>query len=302
MSKRNDHLGNAPKRKKAGDVSSSRGASQTHRSSTTPPSKHVADAAASSFNEHEDLWGDDDAAYADLAAQGSGLAISGGGSAACNEGLNAKVLVLNRAYAAMRVVSAKRAFVLLARNIAEVIHVDAAGNDPDTSGEAIVRGQYINYDFASWTELSQLQAQLERERHDWVRTVRYDIAVPRIIRLLGYDKLPEHGVKLNRRNLFARDRNRCQYCGRIFSTSDLSIDHVLPRAQGGKDTWENLVCSCIRCNARKGGRTPDQAAMKLIKKPEKPRRNPLITLRLGHEKYSSWKAFLDHAYWSVELG
>ena len=81
----------------------------------------------------------------------------------------------------------------------------------------------------------------------------------------------------------------------------LKLDHVKPRTQGGGDTWENLVCACIKCNAKKGGRTPDEARMKLIKKPERPKRNPLIALRLGHEKYASWKTFLDNAYWSVEL-
>jgi 5-methylcytosine-specific restriction endonuclease McrA len=210
-------------------------------------------------------------------------------------GLNSKVLVLNKGYAAMRVVSARRAFVLLARSIAEVIHVEPNESDPDG-------GVYLNYDLDSWIEVSALQREFERERHDWVHTVRFDIAVPRIIRLLGYDRLPEQSVKLNRRNLFARDRNRCQYCGRIHTTSDLSIDHVLPKSKGGGDSWENLVCACIRCNARKGGRTPDEARMKLCRKPERPRRNPLIALRLGHEKYRSWKTFLDHAYWSVELG
>jgi 5-methylcytosine-specific restriction endonuclease McrA len=215
-------------------------------------------------------------------------------------GLASKVLVLNKAYMAMRIVSAKRAFSLLARNIAEVIHVDRV-----EQGSAA--GQYANYDFESWIEISKMRREFEAsgERDgsmDWVRTVRFDIAVPRIIRLLGYERLPEQMVKLNRRNLFARDRNRCQYCGRIFPTSELSLDHVLPRAQGGKDSWENLVCACIKCNAKKGGRTPEQARLTLVKKPERPRRNPLITLRLGHEKYASWKTFLDHAYWSVELG
>jgi len=208
-----------------------------------------------------------------------------------SEGLNAKVLVLNKLYVAMRVISARRAFCLLVNNIAEVIHVDQG-----PSGH-----QFLNYDFESWAEVAQLQRQFEPERHDWVRTVRYEIAVPRIIRLIGYDRLPDQIVKLNRRNLFARDRNLCQYCGRVFPTADLSIDHVKPRAQGGGNTWDNLVCACIRCNARKGGRTPEQARMSLVRRPEKPKRNPLITLRLGHEKYASWKAFLDHAYWSVEL-
>lgn len=202
-------------------------------------------------------------------------------------GLDAKVLVLNKAYAAVRVVSAKRAFTMLAKELAEIIHVED--------------GRYVNYDFSSWAELAAYQAQFERERHDWIHCVRFDIAVPRIIRLLGYDRLPAQGVKLNRRNLFARDRNVCQYCGKHFSTADLSLDHVKPKAQGGGESWENLVCACIWCNAKKGGRTPEQAGMKLQRKPVKPKRNPLISLRLGSEKYQSWKTFLDEAYWGVEL-
>jgi 5-methylcytosine-specific restriction endonuclease McrA len=215
------------------------------------------------------------------------IGIGGAAGAIDNSGLDAKVLVLNRAYAAVRVISARRAFVLLARACAEVI---------DTAD-----GAYTNYDLTTWTELSELRREFEPDAHDWVRTVRIDIAVPRIIRLIGYDKLPAQGVKLNRRNLFARDRNRCQYCGDLFPTSELSIDHVRPRSQGGPDTWENLVCACVKCNSRKGGRTPDQARMRLIAAPKRPKRNPLISVRLGHDKYHSWKAFLDEAYWSVEL-
>lgn len=202
-------------------------------------------------------------------------------------GLDAKVLVLNKAWMALRVISARRAFSLLVRDLAEVIHVD--------------NGQYLAYDFSSWADLSIARSSFDADRTDWVRTVRFDLAVPKVVRLLGYDRLPQQHVKLNRRNLFARDRNRCQYCGGGFPTSELSIDHVVPRAQGGADSWENLVCACVRCNARKGGRTPEQARMSLIARPVRPRRNPVIALRLGQEKYASWKAFLDHAYWSVEL-
>ena len=225
-------------------------------------------------------------------AEGDPPAVPAAGSlgsvAAASIGLDAKVLVLNRVYVAIRVVPARRAFALLCRNQAEVIHVD--------------NGHYLNYDFASWTEISELQRQFEPSGHDWVRTVRMQIAVPKIIRLFGYDRLPAQHVKLNRRNLFARDRNRCQYCGRSFPTSELTLDHVHPRSQGGGDSWENLVCACVRCNARKGGRTPDQARMKLHKVPARPKRHPLISVRLGQQRYESWKAFLDEAYWSVELG
>ncbi|MCC7388301.1 MAG: HNH endonuclease [Phycisphaerales bacterium] len=218
---------------------------------------------------------------------GGVVARAAGEACVLNEGLDARVLVLNRLYVAVRVVSARRAFAMLCRGMAEIIHVE--------------NGQYLNYDFATWTELSALRARLEHDEHDWVRTVRYELAVPRIIRLFGYDRLPAQRVKLNRRNLFARDRNQCQYCGQHFPTSDLTLDHVVPRTQGGGDTWENLVCACVPCNARKGGRTPEQARVKLVRRPVKPKRNPLITLKLGSEKYRSWRAFLDEAYWSVEL-
>jgi 5-methylcytosine-specific restriction endonuclease McrA len=228
-----------------------------------------------------------DEADIDAAAMAAALGSFQGGAISLPSGLDCKVLVLNKLYVAVRVVSARRAFAMLCRNLAEVIHVDD--------------GKYSNYDFASWAELSAASRSFEPQKFDWVRTVRFDIAVPRVIRLFGYDRLPAQMVKLNRRNLFARDRNQCQYCGKHFATSELSIDHILPRAQGGGDTWENLVCACVKCNARKGGRTPEEAHMHLTKKPVRPRRNPLIAVRLGQERYASWKAFLDDAYWNVEL-
>lgn len=206
---------------------------------------------------------------------------------AASGALDLNVLVLNRNYTAVRVVSARRAFVLLFKEAAEVIFVE--------------NGHYLNYDFASWQEVGTLQHEFEREQHDWIRTPRLTIAVPRIIRLFGYDRLPRQGVKLNRRNLYARDRNRCQYCGKHFATRELTIDHVVPRVQGGEHSWTNLVCACVPCNAKKGGRTPRQAGMELIRKAVQPKRNPLISVKLGSERYQSWKAFLDNAYWTVEL-
>jgi len=140
-------------------------------------------------------------------------------------GLNANVLVLNRLYMAIRVVDARRAFSLLVRNLAEVISVED--------------GKYGAYDFDSWTELSNYRDEFS-EQTDWVRTVRMQIAVPKIIRLYGYDRLPKQSVKLNRRNIYARDAHTCQYCARKFSSSELSLDHVIPRTQGGRArgiTW-----------------------------------------------------------------
>lgn len=197
------------------------------------------------------------------------------------------VLVLNRSYSAIRIVNVKRAFSLLCRQLAEVVHID--------------RGQYLSYDFSEWCELSELAREFEPDAHDWIRTVRFDIAVPRIIRLAFYDRLPRQVVKFNRRNLYARDANHCQYCGKKFPTTELSLDHVTPRSQGGTSCWENIVCACLKCNIKKGGRTPQQAHMHLIRQPKKPRRNPVISIKLSDNRYASWKAFLDNAYWSVEL-
>lgn len=201
--------------------------------------------------------------------------------------LNAHVLVLNKLWMAVRVIDAKRALSMLFCSTAEVIHVDD--------------GSYWGYDFDSWSQLSQMRDLFGDHEYEWVRTVRLHIAVPKVIRLLGYDRLPDQRVKLNRRNIFARDGNLCQYCGKHFVTSEMSLDHVVPRSRGGATTWQNLVCCCVTCNARKGGRTPSQAGMTLIRKPIRPKRNPVINLRLGHDKYASWRAFLENAYWSVEL-
>ncbi|MHC4220782.1 MAG: HNH endonuclease [Planctomycetota bacterium] len=207
--------------------------------------------------------------------------------AVIQSGLGCNVLVLNKHYMAVRIVGVRRAFSLLFRQLAEVVSLE--------------QGNYWNYDFDNWCQLSQLRQSMEPDEHDWVATVNFNIAVPRIIRLLFYDRLPRSGVKFNRRNIFARDKNTCQYCGKHYSSSELSFDHVIPRSMGGEATWENIVCSCLKCNVKKGGRTPRQARMKLIKKPIKPKRNPLLYIHLGYQRYQSWKQFLDNAYWSVEL-
>jgi len=202
-------------------------------------------------------------------------------------GLDCNVLVLNRHYMAIRIVGARRAFSLLFRQLAEVVSLE--------------EGAYSNYDFQSWCEVSEFKRNFEPDGHDWVSTVNFYIAVPRIIRLLFYDRLPRNEVKLNRRNIFARDKNSCQYCGKRYPTSELSLDHIIPRSMGGKSVWENMVCSCTQCNVKKGGRTPKQAGMTLVQKPVRPKRNPLVHIHLGHQRYRSWKQFLDNAYWSVEL-
>jgi 5-methylcytosine-specific restriction endonuclease McrA len=205
-----------------------------------------------------------------------------------NSALDASVLVLNKLFMAVHVISVRRAFCLLFKELAEVVSLED--------------GQFATYNFTTWCEVSEYRAQYYRqEDDDWVRTVSTEIQAPRVIRLTSYDRMPRQTVKFNRRNIFARDNNQCQYCGKRFPTSELSLDHVSPRSQGGVASWENIVCACVSCNVKKGGRTPKEAHMHLIRKPEKPKRSPMLNLKLTHSKYQSWRTFLDSAYWSVEL-
>ena len=194
--------------------------------------------------------------------------------------LNGSVLVLNRFYMAVHVVAVRRALVLLYRELAEVIHVE--------------EGHYHNYDFQSWLEVSQFIAAEEGllEENDWVRSVGFAIQVPKVLRLSYYDKVPKLTLRFNRKNLFARDKSCCQYCGQNRPSSQLSFDHVIPRSRGGKTTWENVVCCCLRCNSRKSDRLPEEAGMKLLRLPARPRQNPLLSVRVDNPKYEVWRTFL----------
>jgi 5-methylcytosine-specific restriction endonuclease McrA len=199
--------------------------------------------------------------------------------------LAASVLVLNRLYMAVHVVGVRRAFGLLCREIAEVIHFE--------------EGRFANYDFHAWREISELKAEFKQPNEDWVRAVNFEIQVPRVIRLLSYDRLPKRSLRLNRHTILARDGHRCQYCGRRLPSAQLSLDHVNPRSRGGRTSWDNVVCACLACNVKKGGRTPKEAHMSLIRKPTRPKRSPLLVLKLSNPKYESWNTWLDGAYWEV---
>lgn len=208
-------------------------------------------------------------------------------TAVASSALSSSVLVLNRYYMAVHVVNVRRALGLLFRELAEVIHQE--------------EGQYANYNFETWLEISTLRAADKQLHEDWIRGVNFELQVPRVIRLLSFDRVPKQTIRFNRRNLFARDANHCQYCGKSFPTSELSLDHIVPRSRGGELSWENVVCACVACNVRKGGRTPQEAHMKLIRPPVKPKRSPLLSVKLDNPKYQSWKTFVDSAYWTVDL-
>ncbi len=194
--------------------------------------------------------------------------------------LNTHVLVLNRYYQPVHVTSVKRALSLLYQGVARAID-----------------HQYRLYEFADWAALSAAN-------HDSISTVSRRIRIPRVVVLSAYELLPKGRVRFSRLNIYARDVDTCQYCGRQLPRSELNLDHVQPRSQGGKTNWENVVCSCLPCNLRKGGRTPEQARMRLFKKPVRPRWTPFFRTASKRVTYREWLPFLtvtDASYWNVEL-
>jgi 5-methylcytosine-specific restriction endonuclease McrA len=116
--------------------------------------------------------------------------------------------------------------------------------------------------------------------------------VPSVIRLIKSFHRPKIKVKFNKHNVFARDSWQCQYCNQVFSPSELTIDHVLPRSRGGKSHFANVVTCCKECNSTKGGRTPQEANMLLHKNPTIPEWIPILTHIISKNSIpESWKDF-----------
>ncbi len=110
-------------------------------------------------------------------------------------------------------------------------------------------------------------AQAEEHNHKEVHSAATSMKIPSVIRLLAYRHIPQQTRALSRKNILLRDRNTCQFCGRIFPAGELTLDHVLPRSRGGHSTWENLVACCYACNNRKGDRMPEEAGLRLQRRP-----------------------------------
>lgn len=191
--------------------------------------------------------------------------------------LKYRVLILNRLWQPVNIVGVQRAFSLLLQDHAQAI------NTRDQS--------FLMMDSAQWLEYSATEPPADDEAY--LNTVRSRIRVPKVLILREYDKLPAQEVKFTRDNLFQRDNYRCQYCGNAFTAQDLNMDHVIPRDQGGRTSWENIVTSCIKCNTRKANRLPHQASMHLIKKPERPRWRPFVSSLIGSECDEEWTHFIQ---------
>ncbi len=170
-------------------------------------------------------------------------------------------LLLNATYEPLRVVSWQRAITLLTKGKVEVV----AAYDRD------IRGVSITF------------------------------KLPAVLRLLYHVRVARrfHRVPFSRANIYLRDKYRCQYCAKQLPTHELTFDHVIPVSKGGRKDWENIVTSCIECNRLKGGKTPAQARLRLIRRPKRPNFLPSIRITIGlREVPDSWRDFL---YWNIEL-
>jgi 5-methylcytosine-specific restriction endonuclease McrA len=132
-----------------------------------------------------------------------------------------------------------------------------------------------------------------------VHSVTFTIKLPAVVRLLQMVRRPKNPVRFSRQNIYARDRYHCQYCGDKFASEELTYDHVTPKSRGGRTQWENIVTCCVNCNRQKGGRTPSEASMRLIKNPMRPTWVPSIRITIEVNKIpESWR---DYLYWNVEI-
>lgn len=195
--------------------------------------------------------------------------------------LDSSVLVLNRVYQPIHVTSVRRAVSLLYQGVARALDE-----------------QFRLMDFESWAAIAV--AVREEAIHTPTRAIR----VPRVVVLVAHAHLPRHRVRFSRLNVYARDESTCQYCGRRLPRSELNLDHVVPRSRGGSTSWENVVCSCVSCNLRKGGRTPEEAGIRLLRPPTRPQWTAVFRGAARRALYRQWIPFLglvDAAYWNVEL-
>lgn len=197
--------------------------------------------------------------------------------------MTSDVLVLNRNLFAIEIASWQRALTLL--------YLDRA---------VVVGEDYQTHDFKNWLELS---VTIRENPAGFVWTPRLRIALPEVIALRFFEKVPLRDIPFTRRNIYHHYRSRCCYCGGKFSSDRLNLEHIVPRSRGGTSGWENVVTACIPCNLRKGNRLPAEAGMRLVIKPSRPKSRPgaVLWVRSPIRIRRSWQKFVDSAYWDSRL-
>jgi 5-methylcytosine-specific restriction endonuclease McrA len=193
-----------------------------------------------------------------------------------------QVLVLNKCWTPVGVVGMERAVALL------------FGCYKNGEPKARIIDPTSDFQTFTWADWSLLKP---KEGEDFLRGVEVVFRVPKVILLSRYEKMPQQRVHFSRRTIYRMYHNVCQYCGKKYPTEELTIEHVVPRSRGGETSWTNCTLACVGCNARKANRTPEEAGMKLLTKPYKPK----FSIFKGDQRIKEWDAFLGEAYWSVEL-
>ena len=189
--------------------------------------------------------------------------------------LERPVLVLNRFWQPVHTCSVRRSLHLLCSEHAQVVQVD---------GEE----RFKTHDLRSWIGYSN--AIIDDEM---IHSARISIRIPKIVVLSKYERVPRLEVRFSRRNVLLRDQFTCQYCAKTLPESQLNLDHVTPRAKGGRTTWENIVTSCFRCNTRKANKLPHEVGMHPCSKPHAPRWRPLFGMQENGLADASWDHFLQ---------
>lgn len=173
-----------------------------------------------------------------------------------------------------------------------------------TEQTLLLNATYEPMDVLHWQRAMVLWAQGKVEiieTHDReVRAVTFSFKLPSVVRLLRFVRSKRRPVvQFTRANIYTRDGYTCQYCRQSFPTQELTFDHVIPVSRGGPRNWENIVTCCLKCNRKKGSQTPEEAGMKLLRKPTRPNYTPIFRVTIGVRKTpESWRSFL---YWSAEL-
>lgn len=183
------------------------------------------------------------------------------------------VLVLNRNWQAINIRTPADAFCQMATNVATALAIE---------GENHIRP-------VTWDEWITLPV---REGDNAVRTTRGAIRVPTVIVAVNYARMSKKRPKLCAKTIRERDGNRCQYTGRLLHPDEGSLDHVVPRSRGGKDSWENLVWAAKEVNQRKADRLPHEAGLKLLNVPRAPKELPVTALLRNAHGVAEWKLFL----------
>ena len=138
---------------------------------------------------------------------------------------------------------------------------------------------------------------IEYSRDRTIKGVSRELPMPAVVRLLRRFRRDRQAIRFSRVNIYTRDAFTCPYCSERFDTEDLTFDHVLPRSAGGRTNWENIVTCCVPCNHAKANRTPEQAGMRLRRRPTKPRFLPTVTVRMDRRQVpDEWRP-----YWNVAL-